>query len=131
MTEITLSHIGETAYESSSREFGGQPKAGERHSVQERGDLLDPAAIQRQHGDRICLQSSLCVIPSVLAERRLAVGDHWQQAPRSIAAQHMPGEERADGVHLADPETIDPSTCGAILSLLLQGLAVPTPPQAA
>lgn len=44
MAEIMLSHTGETAYESSSREFGGQAKAGERLSVQERGDPLNPVA---------------------------------------------------------------------------------------
>ncbi len=32
--------------------------------------------------------------------------------------------------HLADPENIDPSTLGVILSLLLQGLGAPTAPQA-
>lgn len=32
--------------------------------------------------------------------------------------------------HLADPETVDPSIFGVILSLLLQGLGVPTTPQA-
>src|ERR1700737_1392278 len=88
----------------SDGQLGGQPEARERLRAQERGDLLDLRASEREDRNSVRHEPPLLLIPEVLTECRCPVGAHPDQPPGPVATTQRPlGQERRDRLAAAEP----------------------------
>src|SRR5688500_16921450 len=62
--------------------------------IEEGGDLGDPLALERQHGDAAREEALPLLVPAVVPERQLPVRASRHEAPAVFARQHMVLQER-------------------------------------
>src|SRR5215204_5411440 len=80
-----------------------EPEARKQLGTEEGGDLGDPLAVERQHGDAARQEALPLLVPAVVPERQLPVRPGRHEAPAVFARQHMALRERAvGGEHLDD-----------------------------
>ena len=77
---VAMLNEGETLYPPGYNAVG-QAEAAERLGREERGDLADPRAAQREHVDAVRHEAAARLVPEVVAERELPVRAHREEAP--------------------------------------------------
>src|SRR5215204_5443168 len=78
-----------------------EPEARKQLGTEEGGDLGDPLAVERQHGDAARQEALPLLVPAVVPERQLPVRPGRHEAPAVFPRQHMALQER--GHRLAPP----------------------------